>query len=97
MIDLIQLISMKCGRFSALLGFVLDGSRLEGVVLRWTNGSLQVQQSFVVALLLDPLINDPELVGREIRNYFDVVGVRECCCVVGLSLKWALIVHTKLP
>ncbi len=49
-------------RLSSLLGLALDGSRLEGVVLRRTNGSLEAQQSFSVTLSLDPLTNDPELV-----------------------------------
>jgi hypothetical protein len=82
---------------SSILGLALDGGRLEGVVLRRTNGAAQVQQSFSVALSLDPLTNDPELVGREIRNHLDAAGVRERRCVVGLPLKWALTTHTKLP
>ena len=49
----------------------LDGSRLEGLVLRRTNGSFQAQNAFSVSLSLDPLTNDPELVGREIRNHLD--------------------------
>ncbi|MBU6401224.1 MAG: hypothetical protein KGS61_12980, partial [Verrucomicrobia bacterium] len=82
---------------NALLGLCLDGSRLDGVVLRRTNGGLQRQQSFSATLTLDPLTSDPELVGREIRNHLDAAGVRERRCVVGLPLKWALILHAKLP
>ena len=40
----------KRGRLTSLLGLTLDGSRLEGVVLRRTNGSLQRHQSFSVSL-----------------------------------------------
>ena len=97
MIDLIKLGVRKRQRLSGLLGLALDGSRLEGVVLRRTNGSVQVQQSFSVALSLDPLTNDPQLVGREIRNHLDAAGVRERHCVVCIPLKWALTMHTKLP
>ena len=50
-------------RASSLLGLSLDGNRLEGVVLRRTNGVLEVQKTFFVFLSLDPLTNDPELVG----------------------------------
>lgn len=96
MIKLPKLDSFKRQRLSALLGLSLDGSRLEGVVLR-RNGALQQLQSFSVTLSLDPLTSDPELVGREIRNHLDAAGVRERHCVVGLPLKWALITHTKLP
>ncbi|MGA2029059.1 MAG: hypothetical protein ABSG87_03190 [Verrucomicrobiota bacterium] len=84
-------------RLTSLLGLALDGSRLEGVVLRRSNGSLQLQQTFSVMLSLDPLTAAPELVGREIRNHLDAAGVRERRCVVGVPLKWALTAHTELP
>lgn len=87
----------KRRRLTSVLGLTLDGSRLEGVVLRRTNGSLQLRQSFSVALSLDPLTAAPELVGREIRNHLDAAGVRERRCVVGVPLKWALTAHTELP
>ena len=80
-----------------MLGLALDGSRLDGVVLRRSNGSLQLQQSFSAALTLDPLTAAPELVGREIRNQLDAAGVRERHCILGLPLKWVLTAHTELP
>lgn len=97
MIDLLNSNRLKRKRLSSLLGLALDGSRLEGVVLRRTNGSLELQQSFAVNLSLDPLTADPELVGREIRNHLDAAGVRERHCVVGLPLKWALTAHVEVP
>jgi hypothetical protein len=84
-------------RLTSVLGLTLDGSRLEGLVLRRTNGSLHLQHSFAATLSLDPLTNDPELVGREIRNHLDAAGVRERDCVVGLPPKWALTSHVVLP
>ncbi|MGH7991979.1 MAG: hypothetical protein ACREDQ_00555 [Limisphaerales bacterium] len=87
----------KRKRLTSVLGVTLDGSRLEGVVLRRTNGSLQLRQTLSVALSLDPLTAAPELVGREIRNHLDAAGVRERHCVVGVPLKWALTAHTELP
>ena len=80
-----------------MLGLTLDGSKLDGVVLRRTNGSLQRLQSFSAALTLDPLTAAPELVGREIRNQLDAAGVRERNCVVGLPLKWVMTAQTELP
>ena len=74
-------------KLTSVLGLVLDGSRLEGVVLRRTNGALQRQQTFSITLALDPLTGAPELVGQEIRNHLDAVGVRERHCVVGVPLK----------
>ena len=80
-----------------VLGLALDGSQLEGVVLRRTNGSLAVLQSFSATLALDPLTAAPELVGREIRNQLDAAGVRERHCVFGVPLKWVLTAQTELP
>jgi hypothetical protein len=84
-------------RASAVLGLTLDGSRLDGIVLRRTNGSVQGQQTFSVTLSLDPLTNDTELVGREIRNHLAAAGIKERNCIVGLPLKWALTTHVKIP
>ena len=95
--DLAKLQLKKTKRVSNLLALVLDGSRLEGVVMRRPNGSLQTQQSFSVSLSLDPLTADPELVGREIRNHLDSAGVRERDCVVALPLRWVLTSHVDIP
>jgi len=84
-------------RLDSLLGLTLDGSRLEGLVLRRVNGALQPQQTFSVSLSLDPLTAEPELVGREIRNHLDAAGIRERQCVLGLPLKWALTTHCDVP
>ncbi|HTR40689.1 MAG TPA: hypothetical protein VMH87_03660 [Pseudomonadales bacterium] len=87
----------KRKRPTSLLGLSLDGSRLEGVVLRRNNGSLRQTQSFSATLSLDPLTAAPELVGREIRNHLETAGVRERYCIVGLPMKWVLTAHTELP
>lgn len=81
----------------ALLGLALEGGRLEGVVLRRTNGSLQIQQSFSVPLSLHPLTAAPELVGREIRNHLDAAGIRERYCIFGLPLSWVLVSQVEMP
>ena len=87
----------KRKKLNSVLGLALDGSRLEGVVMRRVNDSLQVQQSFSVTLTLDPLTAAPELIGREIRNHLDAAGVRERHCILGVPLKWVLTAHTELP
>ena len=51
----------KRKQLTTLLGLALDGSRLDGVVLKRTNGSLAVLQSFSVTLALDPLTAAPDL------------------------------------
>src|SRR5205809_6903694 len=97
MIDLLNVSKLKRQRLTSLLGLTLDGSRLDGIVLRRTDGALAVQQSFSVSLSLDPLTADAELVGREIRNHLDAVGLRERHCVVGLPLMWVLTTHVEVP
>jgi len=87
----------KRKRLASVLGLALDGSRLDGVVLRRANSGLQMQQVFSVALTLDPLTAAPELVGREIRNQLDAAGVRERHCILGVPLKWVLTARTELP
>jgi hypothetical protein len=46
---------LKRQRLSSLLGLSLDGSRLDGLTLRRTDGALHLQQPFSVSLSLDPL------------------------------------------
>ncbi|HOW68190.1 MAG TPA: hypothetical protein P5055_12870 [Candidatus Paceibacterota bacterium] len=82
---------------SSLLGLSLEGSRLEGAVLRRSNGSVEISQAFSTALSLEPLTNAPELVGREIRKQLDAANIRERRCVVCLPLNWILTLTTKLP
>lgn len=87
----------KKKKLTSVLGLALDSGKLDGVVLRRTDGALQKLQSFSAPLTLDPLTAAPELVGREIRNQLDAAGVRERDCVVGLPLKWVLTAQTELP
>jgi hypothetical protein len=82
---------------SAVLGLALDGRRLEAVLLRRSNGSVRIQQSTVATLELNLLTDDPELVGREIRNHLERAQIRERQCTVCLPLEWAFTLHTPLP
>lgn len=97
MIDLKKITSRRGQKLTSLLGLSLDGSRLEGVWLKRTNGALQKVGSFAATLTLDPLTAAAELVGREIRNHLDAAEIRERHCVVALPLKWALVAQSKLP
>lgn len=82
---------------TSLLGLVLDGSRLDLVAVKRTNGSVEIRHSATVALTLDPLTNDPDLVGAEIRTHLEKAGVRDRRCVVGVPLNWALTLAVKVP
>ena len=82
---------------SSLLGLAFDGSRLEGVHVRRTNGSVEIKKAFSASLSLDPLTAEIELAGREIRNQLDTEQIRERWCAVSLPLNWALTLTVKLP
>lgn len=87
----------KKQRPSTILGLSLDGNRLEAVVVRRSNGSVQTKEIVSASLALSPLSGDPELVGREIRNHLDQAGIRERRCAVCIPLSWVLTLQTKLP
>lgn len=82
---------------SSLLGLAFDGHRLEAVVLKRSNNSISVLKTAAASLELNLLTNDPELVGREIRNHLDRAGIRERQCAVCIPLDWALTLHIPVP
>lgn len=84
-------------RGSSLMGLTIEGRRLEGMALSRSNGSLEAGQPFEALLSLDPLTNDPVLVGQEIRNRLDEAGIHESRCAVGVPLNWVLTLPVKLP
>jgi Tfp pilus assembly PilM family ATPase len=84
-------------RPSSILGLTLEGRQLEGLVLSRANGSYKIARTFRASLSLDPLTDDPELVGREIRNRLEEARIGERRCVVGIPLPWVLTLHSKLP
>ncbi|HEY0455774.1 MAG TPA: hypothetical protein VGE41_05330 [Verrucomicrobiae bacterium] len=88
---------MRQKRLTTILALSLEGGRLEGALVRRTNGSVSVLKAFNVPLSLDPLTNEPELVGQEIRNLLDKAGVREKACAICVPLNWALTHQTKIP
>lgn len=87
----------KRKRAASILGLALDGNRLEVVLLRRSNGALQIRKSLAVPLALSPLTDDAELVGREIRNHLDQAGIREKKCAVCLPLGWILSLQSQIP
>lgn len=90
-------ITLPGSRVSCVVGLTLEGRRLEGVVLRRARDVLQVEQSFTSTLSLDPLVDDVELVGKEIRSCLDTAGIRERRCAVGVPLDWMLTMQAELP
>jgi hypothetical protein len=84
-------------KYRSLLGISIDERRLTAAVLRRTGRGIEVRQSLSAGMALDPLSNDPELVGGEIRNVLTEAGIREKHCVLCLPLKRALTMQTSLP
>lgn len=88
---------MKKQPASSILGLALSSHRLEGVVLRRSNGSLKQLQSFAATLALNPLTDDPALVGREIRNHLEQAGIRERRCVIAIPMNWIATREVQVP
>ncbi|MBN2507828.1 MAG: hypothetical protein JXQ71_14155 [Verrucomicrobia bacterium] len=82
---------------SSVLGLAFDAGHLDIALLTRTNGAVKPGSSLTVPLSLDPLTDETELVGREIRKHLDAAGVRERWCAVCLPLAWALTHTVKLP
>ncbi len=87
----------KSYRPSSVLGLALEGRQLEGVLLRRSNGGFMVARRLHTTLSLDLLTDDPELVGREIRNHLEEVGIHERRCVMCVPLQWALTLSVPVP
>jgi hypothetical protein len=87
----------KTYRPSSLLGLALEGRQLEGVLLRRSNGGFKVARRLHATLSLDLLTDDPELVGREIRNHLEEAGINERRCALCVPLQWALTLSVPMP
>ncbi|HIG29910.1 MAG TPA: hypothetical protein EYQ50_19765 [Verrucomicrobiales bacterium] len=82
---------------SALLGISLDGRRLEVALVRGRNGSASIEKTAGTELSLDPLTQEPELVGREIRDFLDESNFSETRCSVVLPNHWTLSFQFEMP
>lgn len=81
----------------SVLALSLEGSRVEAVVVRRTNGSVEAGPSATLELPGDLLSGDPAALARALRSGLDAAGIRERRCVVGLPLDWLFVVATPLP
>jgi len=88
---------MKSKALTSLLGLSFENGYLEAVLLRRTVRQVQVRRTLRAALSLDPMRNEPELVGREIRGILLDAGINESRCVVCVPLSWVLTLRTDLP
>jgi hypothetical protein len=88
---------MKIQQASTILAVTLDGGILTAVEVKRSNGSIRVSKHTKAPLTLDPLRDEPELAGREIRNLLNQAQITTKRCVAGVPAQWVLTVHTKLP
>ena len=88
---------MKSSGLSSITGIAIDGRQIAVVLARRGNGKVQVVKTYRETMSLDPLVHDPELVGREIRDHLSRIGIREKHCVLSLPLRWVLSMRTELP
>ncbi len=88
---------MRMQQSSTVLGLTLESGFLSAVEVKRSNGSVRVLKQAKAPLTLDPLRDEPELAGREIRNLLKQAEISTKQCVAGVPANWALTVHTKLP
>ncbi len=89
--------SKKSYAYRSLLGIELSAGRLTAAVLARAGQGYAAQTMKTAALALDPLSNDPELAGQEIRNLLDQWGIREKRCVICIPLQWIMSRAIDLP
>ncbi|MBL9136282.1 MAG: hypothetical protein JNK85_10455 [Verrucomicrobiales bacterium] len=82
---------------TTLLGLAFDADRLEAILLRRTNGSVEILKTLTVPLSLEPLSDSPELLGLAIRKALDEAGIKERRCTVSLPIQWLLTLQVRLP
>jgi hypothetical protein len=82
---------------ATLLGLAFDADRLEVVLLRRANGSVEILKSLTAPLSLEPLSDSPELLGLAIRKILEEAGIKERRCTVCLPLEWLLTLQVRIP
>src|SRR4051812_4012963 len=82
---------------STVLGLTLDGGILNAVEVKRSNGAVRILKQIRSPITLDPLRDEPELAGREIRNILNEAQITTKHCVAGVPAPWAMLVHVKLP
>lgn len=87
----------KRKRNNSVLALSFHGNRLEGFVVRRTNGSVEITGGLTADLNLGLLGAETELAAQEIREQLDRAEIRERHCVVCLPLSWATTLAVKVP
>ncbi len=84
-------------RPQSVLGLTFDGTKVEAVVIRRSNGSAEVGQTASCTLSADWTKLDPAKAGAELKAQLDAAEIRERNCVVALPTGSLLSLQTVLP
>lgn len=84
-------------QYKSLLGIELNSEWMTVVSVFRGKQGFSVKNQMSAPLTLDPLSHDPELVGQEIRNQLDRMGIHEKQCMICLPLQWLMCLSVPLP
>lgn len=82
---------------ATVVGLFLDEPWLHVAVCKRDGNGFQVTSAQSFPMSLKFLTGEPELLGSEIRNHLDAMGVREKRCVFGFPSTYALQTRIDLP
>ncbi len=88
---------MRTPRPSSVVGISFESGWITAAVVQNQGGRARIRERLRAPLSLNPLVDDPELVGREIHNLFVEAGIHEKKCVICVPLKWVFSLRTELP
>lgn len=83
--------------YKTLLGIELNSERMTVVSVSRGKPGFSVKNQISVPLTLDPLSQDPDLVGQEIRNHLDQMKIHDRQCIVSLPMQWVMCSSIPLP
>jgi hypothetical protein len=84
-------------RSQSVLGLAFEGTKVEAVVVRRSNGSAEVGQTAVCTLSAEWTKLDPAKAGAELKAQLEAAEIRERHCVVALPTGVLLSLQTVLP
>lgn len=87
----------KKTKHSALLGLAFEGRRVLAVRMKRAGSQAEVQSTQALRLDLDPMGDDPQLVGEALKKALREHKLHEKHCVVGVPLSWALTHSFDMP
>ncbi len=88
---------LQSSRKPAVLGLAPEGSRIEVISLRRTNGSAEAGAPVVIDLGADLASGDIASLAKRLREGLDAAGIRERRCAVALPPGWIFAISTPLP